>query len=967
MKTAFKKVTAMLLALTIMLSSATIVFANAPTSQEKLDKLVELNAILGDGTGVNGSDTMTRYRSIVMMLRLQGLEDEMLAYDYVGKNTFTDAAGQSEYMQRLLGFMKNHPELGVVGYPDGTFKPLQAISAKEHAKIMLEVLGYKDGTDYSWNTVSQQATTVGLVANTSAIDANTKFVVLNLADFTYNALTISAKGKTLNLGEELGFVIVSTKLAISSASATSTKEITVKFNRAVADTSKVTFSATRDAVNVAFSKVTWNTAKTEAVLEVSYKLFEGDYVVTAKEDTTSMVSGTFEVEDEKIASVTFPSDYVVLANGDTEVSTEVIIKNQYGTDITDNYDETDINVVPSKATSVDLTDGIITLTHASKYVVDEKVTITVVDPETAVTSTKVLTVAAAVDVATIEIGNVATEEDSATIYVSDLTGTTDKYWVPITVKDQYGREITNLAALRTDLTIVSSNEAILTDTTADPNNDPLIGEVDDKPVVFLTAGAGVDDGNVTLTLVSKSGKSASKTITVLEDGKVDTFTLSKPEAVIKEGEAIVIPFSAVDQFGNVLTEAKDALSIATASGASIAFGPVGARTTITATNGTLAASVDYVNGNALVIKFTATSANDKAILVTSTPTAKVQTLTLTVEEAPVPTTITGIDSDFYLGVQAGEAQVLTYDLLKVIDQYGDEFELADGSLLTLVATDNTAKFAEAGTMAAAGVTFTAHATTTGTEKFTLELENAGGDVVDTYAFTMNNVPLEDISEFGIKDLEKIYTGTDYVNALADDYDQPIEIYGKEGTTEIFVDQGLLLTSTSSTIVIANNIIEGGDTVIDTEGEEKTATITASIAGDSGVINATKQVTYSSVAPKAVSLELKDTDDEVVADSTILEDAADIQDTAVLGTATEHRFYSEDQYGVEITSITYIVSNFKDANGDAIAASVTIDAAGTITVVDDGNVDVDDDFDAGDSFVITAVRNGIVKSVKVVLE
>lgn len=234
-----KKFTALVLALSVILSSSSFVMANTVTDQQKLDKLVELNVIQGDQAGVNGTQTMERYRSIVMMLRLQGLEDEMNAYDYVGKTTFTDAADKSPYVQRLMAYLKNHPELGVIGYDDGSFRPTAVITAKEHAKIMLEVLGYTFGTDYTWATVSEKAVAIGLVSDPASIDSDTNFTVSDLANFTYTGLTLNSKGNTeKNLGEVLGFVIktttpVVTALTVNSVSASNLKEVDVTFNQAV--------------------------------------------------------------------------------------------------------------------------------------------------------------------------------------------------------------------------------------------------------------------------------------------------------------------------------------------------------------------------------------------------------------------------------------------------------------------------------------------------------------------------------------------------------------------------------------------------------------------------------------------------------------------------------------------------------------------------------------------------------------
>lgn len=263
MKQAIKKLTALLLALTVILSSSS--FVNASTaSQQKLDKLVELSVIKGDANGVNGADTMQRYRSIVMMIRLKGLEADLNAFDYVGKPTFTDAAGKSEYIQRVMSYLKNHPELGVIGYTDGSFKPFAVISPKEHAKIMLEVLGYKFETDYSWATVTDKALAIGLVSDPAQIDADPNFTLADLATFTYDSLILNIKGQTdKNLGEVLGFVIQATPVAtfaLGSVTAPNARQIVLNFNKDINED-----TLTTDNVKVYINGETTVTTYTKAV------------------------------------------------------------------------------------------------------------------------------------------------------------------------------------------------------------------------------------------------------------------------------------------------------------------------------------------------------------------------------------------------------------------------------------------------------------------------------------------------------------------------------------------------------------------------------------------------------------------------------------------------------------------------------------------------------------------------------
>lgn len=233
MKKAMRKVMAFALAAFMLFSTVPSFAAPTISDQAKLDKLEELDVIKGEGHGIDGTKTMTRYRSIVMLLRLIGLEDDMLAFDYEGKDTFTDAEGQNGYQARLMAYVKAHPELNIVGYPDGTFRPYQEINSQEYAKILLRVLSYDDPDDYTWETVAEKSEEIGLVDSASDINLTDEFKVLNLGVLTYDALTLVSKGDNITLGERLNVPIVITKLDINSVSSLNSTTQDVSLNKAI--------------------------------------------------------------------------------------------------------------------------------------------------------------------------------------------------------------------------------------------------------------------------------------------------------------------------------------------------------------------------------------------------------------------------------------------------------------------------------------------------------------------------------------------------------------------------------------------------------------------------------------------------------------------------------------------------------------------------------------------------------------
>lgn len=234
MKKAMRKVMAFALAAFMLFSTVPSFAASANTDQAKLDKLEELGVIKGEGHGIDGTKSMTRYRSIVMLLRLLGLEDDMLAFDYEGKDTFNDAEGQNGYQARLMAYIKAHQELDIVGFPDGTFRPFQEINSQEYTKILLRALSYDNPEDYTWETVATKAEEIGLVDSASSINLTDEFSVSDLAVLTYDALTLPSKDENITLGEKLNVPIIITELDINSVSSLNSTTQDISLNKDIA-------------------------------------------------------------------------------------------------------------------------------------------------------------------------------------------------------------------------------------------------------------------------------------------------------------------------------------------------------------------------------------------------------------------------------------------------------------------------------------------------------------------------------------------------------------------------------------------------------------------------------------------------------------------------------------------------------------------------------------------------------------
>lgn len=127
------------------------------------DTAFELGLLIGDGKGVNAaylSNTSTRLQAAIISLRLNGKLNEALAF--IGKSNFSDAAQVSMDNQSILAYLKSKPELGWQGAGNDRFEPSAAISSQQFYKVILENLGYKSGSDFTYQQSETFAASHGL-------------------------------------------------------------------------------------------------------------------------------------------------------------------------------------------------------------------------------------------------------------------------------------------------------------------------------------------------------------------------------------------------------------------------------------------------------------------------------------------------------------------------------------------------------------------------------------------------------------------------------------------------------------------------------------------------------------------------------------------------------------------------------------------------------------------------------------
>jgi predicted lipoprotein with Yx(FWY)xxD motif len=155
------------LLLLLMVISTVLFFAAAKAEETNVKSedqvAADLGILVGEGEGVTDAylnKPTTRIQSVILFLRLKGLEAEALAFN--GTANFDDAKLVWAKGQTILAYLKANRQLGWLGLGDNTFDPLSTITAQQYYKVLLEALGYKQGIDYDYTAVQQFAAEHGL-------------------------------------------------------------------------------------------------------------------------------------------------------------------------------------------------------------------------------------------------------------------------------------------------------------------------------------------------------------------------------------------------------------------------------------------------------------------------------------------------------------------------------------------------------------------------------------------------------------------------------------------------------------------------------------------------------------------------------------------------------------------------------------------------------------------------------------
>jgi hypothetical protein len=617
------------------------------------------------------------------------------------------------------------------------------------------------------------------------------------------------------------------EVSVAGVSAINAKTIEVTFNKAV-NFNAEDFTVTKGTVKSNVANVTLAKDKKSAQIELTSKLTKGDYTVTVKQADKAPLTATASVQDERVSALNILSDIAPLGSDKTSATVGANVNNQYGEDITKLNSSAVTVTVSGAATGGTLnTDGTLTLTGIAPSTVKEgdKVVVTLIHAGTATTTTKTITLSSASIASEATLGSLY-NKDGKTL-TQDSAVDTDNFYLPITVKDQYGKVITDATKANSELIITNTNPAVAT--FADGIKEVTI---DGKDALALEVSDVGIPGQTTVLAISKAnGTSAQGTVTVAEGVRINSTALSAPTDLVTANKDVLFPLSVVDSSGNEVRSLK-------------ALNAINDKLTVTGvTNGTIV----EVAGKGLFVKVPAANVTENSPLtvVVNTTAGKVSTQTVVPKAQAVAAVVTGISKDVDTAIREKGSLTISKTDLIVEDQYGQVMDKEAVGALTLAVAGTDALTVTPN----ADGTYTIKpvaGTTKTSDKVTFKLKSGNTDIESsTFTKTFSIVKDADLASFQVQDVDPIYVqkvGDNY--GIVTGYDKDIVV---KGTSKA----GSVVTLTRGTDYTVTGLNPNVTFATGSDIAKQTVTITINATGE----QMTKEITYSKAAATPVKVEL----------------------------------------------------------------------------------------------------------------
>ncbi|PYF07566.1 S-layer homology domain-containing protein [Ureibacillus chungkukjangi] len=932
------------------------------------------------------SENVTRGQVVQMLgkwAEKQGLE---VPADYKTVQRFKDVPLTAD--ENLLKYAALAKDNGIFTGSNDNLNGADKIS-REHMAVVLNS-AYAAITGTSLVEVAGDVSDV-TVGDLDKVNANYRSQVLALKKLGVTApANFNPTGKVTRghfasfLNATIKVEAPSTEVAVESVSAINAKSLKVTFNTA-ADVTAADFSVAKGTVKSNVANVVIADDKKSATIELTSKLTKGDYTVTVKQGNNTPLTGTVTVEDEKVAGLEILSDVAPVVNTDADAAFEEAtvgyqVTNQYGEDLTKLFGTSLVKTVSGAASDATLNaDGSIRFTLVANAKVGDTINITLVNAATGVSTTKTIKLSDQSAASTATVGTLYNKDGKTLSQDTDVSK--DKFYLPITVKDQYGKEITSAARANSELIVTNTNPAVATFANTNEIKEVTI---DGKDVLALEVSGVSLAGTASVLVIAKAnGSNAQGSVTVKEGVKIATVSLSAPTELVTANKDVYFPLTVTDTNGiEVKTlKALDAIN-----------------DTLTPSTGEI---VEVEGKEGLFVKVTDGSdagevevtENAPLTVVVTSQSGKVSTQTVTPKAEAVASVITGIDADLANALRAGDTTGVTVkntDLV-VEDQFGQvitdkavletlTFELSAPDAATFTTTNGAAAdaYKQWTIKPVSGATKTS-------EKLTFKLRK-DSSAVEASAFTKTYsiVKDADFASYTVKDVPTIYAADNGSGAYLVEaaYNEDIKV---NATTK----DGKVVELTEGTdFVVTGQPADGAEVKFADKATTATKTVTITINATGEEL--TKELTYSNVAPKVAKVQLVKNNTVVstevatlgepieITSSTKIEEVKNVNfdggkvfDLSELAALVD--FVITDTYGkkvaVDESDLDDLVLTLADGEDDIAQTLTLAKVSGTVTFANNGAANAEvSEFTAGSEFNSTVKFGGVTgNAVKVIAD
>lgn len=799
---------AVVIVLTLIIPLTTL--AASQTTLEKFEVLKALKIMNGIGDGSAALDkSMDRAQLAAILVRIFKLAP------VTSDQGFTDVS-RNHWAQKegVIGAVVKAGYMQGTGTNPKTFSPDKNLTYAEVAVVLARVFGLKldgkmDGAP-AWAAAEIKAVVdAGLMTKKSNYNATA-----TRADLVEAAYEMYVRSQ--NAGD----------LAVTSVKVSDPKTLTVNFNRAVLDTTKLKATVKRGTINVSLTPK-FNNARSELTLESSAKLIAGEYTITLQYNTTILGTYYITVENEKIAEVNFLSNTLMRIDEIKGVAS-VEIKNQYGQNINDSILARSLQWQATPSTTIDtsrLADGQLYITYGTKTNTTagsqlkdiSKVVVIAINASTGGVFTKELQVSTTTGVVdSIKLGSLRDKDGKVVDVARAVLGA--EYTLDFTARDASGNLVTSYDLITSGaIQLVNSNPTSITiDWVKGKNNTAEL-----RLRVLSTA----EQTAVITAIAIQTGQHDAKVINIKGDAQLAKFILHGTLTEAIAGEKVELSFSAYDSDGKAVTQYTDIKG-------KVSF------TTLDATiseemgrNGTYRLFVTFKNsGPQFLLALVGNEHSNLQIYVN--PAVEYHAIALAVEKSKT--------------IIAGESQNLS---VKLFDQYGRE-KAYTGSIANYKVD-----------VFSSDTDFTITRNTDGTFKISTTknksanvvvsayLTDSKNNIIDVVTTTITYVSSDDVVNFTLTGADKLI----YASGKLDNYSTKIDVTGRLANgTSVYLGSKSVDFIKAITLSNTDAFKQGTSNRVYATKEGKTDVFVV-VGSSSGVTSLKGELRASTSSPTAVKI------------------------------------------------------------------------------------------------------------------